>query len=64
MNALIPILLVFLLAVTFLGWAIFNAGCKHENVKGIANYYDHDLKCFVHLKGCEDCGESIITWER
>lgn len=61
---MVPIVLVFLLAVTFLGWAIFCSGCKHENLKGIANYYDRDLQCFVHLKGCEDCGESVITWER
>jgi hypothetical protein len=39
-------------------------GCRHERLTGVANYYDHDLHCFIHLKQCEDCNEAIITHER
>jgi hypothetical protein len=60
----IPILIVLLLAVALLGWAISNAGCKHARHHGVANYYDDDHACYVHLKECDDCGLSFITRER
>ena len=52
--------------VVLLAWVVFRVteGCQHANVRGVANYYDHDLHCFVHLKQCEDCNEAIITTER
>jgi hypothetical protein len=40
------------------------AVCRHENLRGVTNYYDRDLHCFIHLKQCEDCDEAIITHER
>ena len=60
------IVLLTLAWVALLFWALglLSDDCPHANLKGVANYYDHDLHCFVHLKGCEDCGESFITWER
>ena len=44
--------------------AVWSPGCGHENVRGVANYYDRDLHCFIHLKECEDCHMIVITHER
>lgn len=38
--------------------------CAHPNLRGVANYFDTDLRCFVHLKQCDDCNETFITQER
>ena len=62
---MITIGIVFLGWVAILAWVVLTqGGCAHENLRGVANYYDRDHKCFVHLKQCEDCDEAIITMER
>lgn len=56
--------LTSLLLVALLVWAIDQAGCRHESVRGVANYFDEDIQAYVHLKQCDGCGESFITTER
>ena len=56
--------LVALLLVAMLAWAIDQARCRHESVRGLANYFDDDLQAFVHLKQCDRCGDTFITTER
>ena len=59
---------IALLAIAWLAlivWVVqLPKACAHANLRGVANYYDRDRKCFVHLKQCEDCDEPIITTER
>lgn len=57
-----------MIALTGLAWAVLvvwvvvtQTGCRHEHVRGVANYYDRDLHAFVHLVHCEDCDTAIIT---
>lgn len=58
------VVVLFLAFVLLLVWLAFTApGCKHEKCRGVANYYDHDLHVFVHLKECDDCGDVFITRE-
>ena len=54
---------IVLLAALIL-WIIDQTGCRHENLTGLANYFDDDLQCYVHLKQCDGCGTQVITWER
>jgi hypothetical protein len=59
------VVVLFLVFVLLLVWLAFTApGCKHTRARGVANYYDEDLRVFLHLKECEDCGDSFITRER
>lgn len=60
------ILLMGLTWLFLLVWVVglWRPGCKHANLRGVANYYDRDLRAFIHLKECEDCGTAIITHER
>lgn len=59
------IILLTLVWFALLAWLLtLERGCKHANLKGVANYYDRDLKAFIHLKECEDCGVALITHER
>lgn len=59
-----PIVILAVVWLVLLWWIRGQFGCAHEHLKGVANYYDHDLHCFIHLKECEDCGVALITHER
>ena len=54
---------IVLLAVLIF-WLIDQGACRHPRMTGLANYFDDDLQCHVHLKECDDCGAQVITWER
>lgn len=58
------ILILAVAWVALLLWVLDLTSCKHSRLRGVANYYDHDLHTFVHLKECEDCGIALITHER
>jgi hypothetical protein len=56
--------IVALLLLVMLAWAVDQAGCSHESVRGLANYFDEDRQVYVHLKQCDGCGDQFITTER
>lgn len=58
-----PLLIAGGLLAAQLVWLILRVArpCNHQSLTGVANYYDSDLGCFVHLRVCDDCGEYIIT---
>lgn len=61
---MITILLLAACWLALMVWVFGQGGCQHKNLRGVANYYDRDLKVFVHLKECEDCHLTMITHER
>ena len=50
--------------VALIVWVVQLDSCDHENIRGVANYFDDDLQAFVHLKRCDDCDQTFITTER
>lgn len=36
-------------------------GCAHKRTRGVATYYESDLRIYLRLVQCEDCGITIIT---
>jgi hypothetical protein len=59
---------IALLAIAWLALIVWVTqlpkACAHPNLRGVANYFDDDLRCFVHLKQCDDCDATVITTER
>lgn len=64
MSPPLALSLTLVLLAALLVWLWVYTGCQHERMTGIANYFDDDLQCYVHLKQCDGCGTQVITWER